>query len=79
LSVYLTYLYPLCQINAATLYINVQFDRIVIVSKWVDRLLKIQVFKLILPMDYRFVPYDMYLKQPITITEGASKHKSGET
>ena len=40
-------------------------DRIVIVNKLLDRLLKIQVFELILPTHYRFVPYDIYLKQPI--------------
>ena len=40
-------------------------DRIVIVNKLLDRLLKIQVFQLILPMHYRFVPYDIYLEQPI--------------
>ena len=40
-------------------------DRIVIVNKLLDRLLKIQVFKLTLPMHYLFVPYDIYLKQPI--------------
>ena len=34
-------------------------DRIVIVNKLLDRLLKIQVLKLILPMHYRFVPYDI--------------------
>ena len=40
-------------------------DRIVTVNKLLDRLLKIQVFELILPTHYRFVPYDIYLKQSI--------------
>ena len=51
-------------------------DRIVIVNKLLNRLLKIQVFKLILPMHYLFVPYDIYLKQPINPPPGLSFKES---